>query len=356
MSQFVKAYHACTEGALVLVPNGKSLKEGDPGYDLFYSIIATNLWEGAGEAKTLAEKTYPDSLQNGKGDALRHALWSVLNCFNPNVQDFTIATQISKVTTEHYEELSAGPALETQMDLMNGYTGRMLAKRFKDENPSIVSQHFSDRSIGFHDYSDTFLKAITEFIVAEIELGNLTVIRNGILAPSNPTTKLDWLIDVTFNKSSTKRRGVLEFHAYRGDTIYFTKTCACRGQGITDVNSPTSWTEDGGNTPLGRCYGYLHHANTIKDEKVFPFKYGPYKRIRLVGIESPHGGTEGQFYESEKVYKRDGIQIHGGRNPNPDRLWNTLGCIRVSDNDLKSIVDYIEFHSNHKGLVTIVEE
>ena len=85
-----------------------------------------------------------------------------------------------------------------------------------------------------------------------------------------------------------------------------------------------------GDTPCG-LYNIKCWEET-GDERHDITSYGPNHFLRL------------EFISGEGSDKRTGILVHGGRAQFPE-LWNTLGCIRIADEDikeLKAITDYLE--------------
>ncbi|MBZ9626369.1 hypothetical protein G9F71_026560 [Clostridium sp. FP2] len=51
------------------------------------------------------------------------------------------------------------------------------------------------------------------------------------------------------------------------------------------------------------------------------------------------------------TYGRTGLQIHGGRDQSS--LWNTQGCIRLFDRDIKTITNYIDQNCTGTGSIMI---
>lgn len=149
-----------------------------------------------------------------------------------------------------------------------------------------------------------------------------------------------WNIEIKLPKDRSET-GTLKF--YIDGTMMH--SCSCLGKGVTDCSSPDSWKELGGNTPTGEVEGYLYTANPEKDSREYPYVFGPYKRIWL---KTP---ISGEFEIALKT--RSGLMIHGGRCQT--HLWNTEGCIRVFDNDIKIITDYISEDCVSSGVVTVCE-
>jgi hypothetical protein len=149
----------------------------------------------------------------------------------------------------------------------------------------------------------------------------------------------NWYIDITLPEDRSQN-GTLTFYAY--DTAnervinVFQHSCECKGQGINGY----SWNQSNGDTPTGDA-----HGNTIAAGDTV--HYGPNRRIALV---PPMYGNLKLAYEQ---YGRSGIQIHGGRSQS--NLWNTQGCIRVFDSDIKIITEYIDNYCASTGSIMISE-
>lgn len=106
------------------------------GYDDYDNLITKNLgptekqvfnsdpYQGAlvlSDAKLAldsAKANYSD-LHNGKGDAYRHGLWQGLSAFHTSIS-------YAKAFGDAHEKDFPGPAIETEMDLYNNYSGRLI--------------------------------------------------------------------------------------------------------------------------------------------------------------------------------------------------------------------------------------
>lgn len=157
-----------------------------------------------------------------------------------------------------------------------------------------------------------------------------------------------WKIEVQVPKNRFYE-GKLIFTAYKyASLVYKYKfTCDCRAQGnFTQRPKSIAWNEKNGDTPTGkaRCYTIRKSEN----EKV----YGPNKRIDI--SSEP---LSGNMLEAVEKYHRSGMQIHGGRDAGDGaKLWNTSGCIRVHDKDIKIITDYIDKYCVKDGVISIIEK
>lgn len=153
--------------------------------------------------------------------------------------------------------------------------------------------------------------------------------------------KVSWYIKVSL-PTNRANCGTLKFYADKK----LIHTCDCRGQGNYTVK-PASipWNQSNGDTPTGKVNGHTIAPNKKSDSN--GYVYGTNRRIAL---DDP---ISGNFKEAYSTYGRSGIQIHGGRNQS--KLWNTSGCIRVFDKDIKKITEYIDDNCEKYGLVTITE-
>jgi hypothetical protein len=148
-----------------------------------------------------------------------------------------------------------------------------------------------------------------------------------------------WYINITLpkNRSSNGTLTFCAFDAARERVInVFQHSCACKGQGINSY----PWNHANGDTPTGSA-----HGRTIAPGDAV--HYGPNKRIELIG---PMSGNLELAYTR---YGRNGLQIHGGRSQS--NLWNTQGCIRVFDADIKLITEYIDRNCESIGSIMISE-
>lgn len=157
----------------------------------------------------------------------------------------------------------------------------------------------------------------------------------------------EWNINIVLKKDRYQE-GILHFTILENSseikTPVFQHTCACRGQGnYTHRPKSIPWHIRNGDTPTGAAKGLVIQPGKNK------VAYGPHKRIDI--SREP---ISGNLLKAIQVYKRSGLQIHGGRD-NGGRLWNTSGCIRVHDDDMKYIVDMIESKCGSEGIVTIEE-
>jgi len=114
-------------------------------------------------------------------------------------------------------------------------------------------------------------------------------------------------------------------------------SCECRGEGTNGA-----WYNEDGDTPTGVVMGHTIELGYPEES------YGPYKRIALDELVS------GDFKEAYEQYGRSGIQIHGGRDQS--HLWNTHGCVRIFDKDIKKITDHIYKYCKEIGKITINEQ
>ena len=158
-----------------------------------------------------------------------------------------------------------------------------------------------------------------------------------------------WGISVSLPKNRYNE-GTLTFSAYEeigGNRIpKFIRSCVCRGQGNYTV-APKSipWNEINGDTPTGTSYGY-----TIMPGNK-PEMYGPNKRIDI-----STKSISGNMYEAVHTYGRADLQIHGGRDGGAGtKLWNTSGCLRVHDQDIKAMTEYIDQYCEREGFISISE-
>lgn len=157
-----------------------------------------------------------------------------------------------------------------------------------------------------------------------------------------------WKIEVLVPKNRF-HEGKLIFTAYRYmSAIYkFNLKCDCRAQGnYTQRPKSIAWNKKNGDTPTGKskCYTIRKSDN----EKV----YGPNKRIDISSK-----ALSGNMLKAVEKYQRSGMQIHGGRDSGEaSNLWNTSGCIRVHDKDIKKITEYIDKYCVREGVITIIEK
>lgn len=185
MDQISCVFKACKEGAYYVYPNYNSNNPNDTDKAAWEGLVRASFY-GASFAKDRAESVYPTSVSNGKGDALRHALWSALMCFSMNPNSFDISSIFSKTVSEAYERLATGVEIETVMDLANGTIGRRLAKQFLEEYPNEIINFYNQQNGDFINIDQRCLiEPLSLFIENEIEAGNLCVIRNGSITPSN---------------------------------------------------------------------------------------------------------------------------------------------------------------------------
>ncbi|MBE0069903.1 L,D-transpeptidase family protein [Thermoanaerobacterium thermosaccharolyticum] len=144
--------------------------------------------------------------------------------------------------------------------------------------------------------------------------------------------------------SDRYKEGVLHLWIY-SSTLgkYIEKyNCPCLGRGVTLPSSPDSWRYINGNTPTGTWDAVV---DSIGDTEI----YGPNPRIALSSIS-------GNAYIAEHTYGRSGFMIHGGRADYEPPLYQTDGCIRVYDNDEKSLVSLINSNGGGHGVVIISED
>lgn len=93
-----------------------------------------------------------------------------------------------------------------------------------------------------------------------------------------------------------------------------------------------------GNTPTGT---YL--ATALKDTSGWDQKsYGPWGALQL----KPVGGAA---LIAQDIFGRDGFLIHGGHPGRFDGFNSTLGCLRVSNDDMKSITSLISNAGDQTG-------
>jgi hypothetical protein len=87
---------------------------------------------------------------------------------------------------------------------------------------------------------------------------------------------------------------------------------------------------DGGNTPTGDYVspGIVDTSGWNRDS------YGPWGAIRLTAVA-------GDALLAKDVFGRKGLLIHGGAPGRFDGYRSTLGCLRMSDNDMKTLVALI---------------
>ncbi|MBW9159450.1 hypothetical protein [Clostridium tagluense] len=144
-----------------------------------------------------------------------------------------------------------------------------------------------------------------------------------------------WYIDITL-PTNCSQNGTLNFCAFDAvnerDITVFKHSCECKGK---DING-YPWNYSDGDTPTGCA-----HGNTIAPGDTV--HYGPNRRINLI---SPMSGNLGLAYTT---YGRTGLQIHDGRDQSS--LWNTQGCIRVFDRDIKTITNYIDQNCTGTGSI-----
>ncbi len=94
------------------------------------------LWN-AYNAKTLAQKLFPNSLFNGKGDAFRHAYFSALN-------SESLGVELAKRLGDAHENIPAPNLLEREMDLRNNQIGRDLFRYLQQQG---LAGHFYRESV-----------------------------------------------------------------------------------------------------------------------------------------------------------------------------------------------------------------
>lgn len=185
-------------------------------------------------------------------------------------------------------------------------------------------------------YSDTGV-VYTLVKVYAAKRGSLLTQRQGTYSD---TVTGPWSIIVTLPKDRNYKGSLSLYHANGA----LQKTCECLG--LSESNGPMTVTN--GNTPTGTYRGELYskHSNTSS--------YGPYRRINMVGVSG-----------IAKTSGRTGIMIHGG-DPTTNTslpgypLRCTYGCIRVTNDNQKALVDLVDtlisdFYADTYGDVVVSE-
>ena len=94
------------------------LTEAERSFVVNHPFAASDFREVAGKALAEAQRRYPDSIHNGRGDAFRHCYW---NALMTREQNATLAEQFASA-----HETGGGPAMEGVMDLFNNAVGRSI--------------------------------------------------------------------------------------------------------------------------------------------------------------------------------------------------------------------------------------
>ena len=156
---------------------------------------------------------------------------------------------------------------------------------------------------------------------------NLTSYSHYVFCNGDPINYKDPNGEWSIKVSASEDRGVHPYATFnvlniKGQIIYRT---IVKVQGLHRDR-----TSIDGDTPCG-LYDIVGWEKTgVGNHDVL--RYGPNHLLRL------------NFISGEGADKRTGILAHGGRAQFPE-LWNTLGCIRIADEDikeLKAITDYLE--------------
>jgi lipoprotein-anchoring transpeptidase ErfK/SrfK len=91
-----------------------------------------------------------------------------------------------------------------------------------------------------------------------------------------------------------------------------------------------------GNTPTG---DYIS-PGVVDTSGWNQASYGPWGGIRLTAVA-------GDALLAQDVFGRKGLLIHGGAPGRFDGYRSTLGCLRVSDNDMRTLVALISNAANN---------
>jgi hypothetical protein len=142
------------------------------------------------------------------------------------------------------------------------------------------------------------------------------------------------VIDLPENRD---KKGKLTIYNDKGEQVCKKDGYEALGRGSNrkeNDNNHTKWWKKNADTPTGKWNGKIIAPGT--DTK----KFGPNERISMEPVEG----------HAKEASGRSGFQIHGGApEKNKKRSWYplrpTLGCIRVSNEDMAEIIKKI------KGLI-----
>jgi len=136
-----------------------------------------------------------------------------------------------------------------------------------------------------------------------------------------------WQIIISLKQDRTQE-GVLTVWTYSASLNKFIQqySCPCLGHG-----DGGDWTHINGDTPTGGWNGtIIGPGGTSPNDSL-----GVQNRIDL-------SSSYGNAYTAEHTYERSGFQIHGGRRNLEPPLYLTHGCIRVYEEDMPIIQQYLD--------------
>lgn len=133
-------------------------------------------------------------------------------------------------------------------------------------------------------------------------------------------------------------KGVLKMYNDSGALVF--GPVDALGRGDRDDNNEANWKLTDANTPQGVYGASVAAAGTPESS------YGPYKRVAMTPFIS------GDITQTT----RSGFYIHGG-DPATSGTWAPLrpthGCIRVSNDNMKALLDAISKVGGGTGKVTV---
>ena len=198
------------------------------------------------------------------------------------------------------------------------------ANRYKYTGKELLTDH----GVNIMDYGPRPYDPTTGiWLSVDKKSRNLTSYSHYVFCNGDPINYKDPNGEWSIKVSASEDRGVHPYATFnvlniKGQIIYRT---IVKVQGLHRDR-----TSIDGDTPCG-LYDIVGWEKTgVGNHDVL--RYGPNHLLRL------------NFISGEGADKRTGILAHGGRAQFPE-LWNTLGCIRIADEDikeLKAITDYLE--------------
>ncbi len=153
----------CSQSVTISVIDDIPDGSGQMAYCITRPVQCTIANELANDALLWAQNNFPaGSLHNGVGDAARHAYW---NCLMTRDPDLGEAFAEGLATAHENDNLAEGsPCIETAMDLINNEVGRELGSRQCNSSAEQCCEND---------------------VIEAVNNGELTIIENGQLAPSN---------------------------------------------------------------------------------------------------------------------------------------------------------------------------
>lgn len=170
------------------------------------------------------------------------------------------------------------------------------------------------------------------------------------------------------------RLGYLKVYDNDGSLLISNIKCRAQGNYYSGTDKSTDnnylcWNEFNGNTPYGQWLGEIYAAKSDYDVgsrcPEDTGSYGPHKRIWL---KSAYNG----YAQEALANGRSGFMIHGGRwcanniashlsdsnftyNGETFKLWNTSGCIRLSNSDQELLIDTLANVGYGLGTLCLVD-